>query len=196
MKDILKLGGILMLVTALAAAALALANHLTKDEIDKEERKAERISRSQALPDAAPFAIHPVKKDGKILYYKGYSKPDTTKLVGYAFIALGKGYSSVIKTMVGIDTTGKICGTKIISQKETPGLGTKIEEVKYGDKSEIPWFQKRLKGKMANELVVDKDGGKIESVSGATISSRAVTNSIREAIEKMLPIIRAEKNNQ
>lgn len=196
MKEILKLAGILMLVTAIAATALAFVNMKTKPLIEEQERLATAHSLVIALPIAARNAIHPVKKADETLYYKGYSPADTTKLVGYAFVAIGKGYSSDIKTMVGIDTTGKICGIKIISQKETPGLGTKIEEVTYGDSTLIPWFQKQFKDRVAKELAVDKDGGSIQSVTGATISSRTVANSIRKAIEEKLSRIRAEENNQ
>lgn len=192
MKEIFKLAGILMLVTAAAASALTLVNNLTKDKIEKQKRLAVKRSLVVALPIAARNAIHPVKKDNKILYYKGYAPEDTTKLIGYAFQASGKGYSSQIKTMVGIDTTGKICGIKIISQKETPGLGTKIEKID---------FQEQFKNKMAEELKkvvpkqrAEREGG-IGSITGATISSKAVTKSIRVAIDTTLALIRAEKDN-
>jgi len=191
MKEIFKLAGILMLVTAVASSALSIVNNLTKDEIEKQKRKAVKASLAVALPISARNAIHPIKKGDKILYYKGYAPEDTTRLNGYAFLAIGKGYSSKIKTMVGVDTTGKICGIKIISQKETPGLGTKIEKID---------FQEQFKNKIAEDLKVvpkqtaEREGG-IGSITGATISSKAVTKSIRIAIDTTLALIRAEKDN-
>ena len=85
--------------------------------------------------------------------------------------------------MVGVDTTGKIIGLKVIAQTETPGLGTKIEEVKYGEKS--PWFQDQFIKRTADGLAVDKDGGEIKSITGATISSRAVAVSIKNGLDTL-----------
>jgi electron transport complex protein RnfG len=85
--------------------------------------------------------------------------------------------------MIGVDTAGVIQGMKILSQAETPGLGAKITEVKYGDK--WPWFQHQFIGKKGDNLQVDKDGGEIKSVTGATISSRAVTKAVREGVLKL-----------
>jgi len=176
MKDMLKLGGILTLITVIAAVGLAAVYSITKPRIEEQERLALERALTIALPMADKRAIIPVKKDDQVLYYKGYASPDTSQLVGYAYVAYGPGYSSVIKTMVGVDTTGKILGMKVLSQVETPGLGTKIEEVKYGEKD--PWFQRQFIGKSAAKLAVDKDGGEIKSITGATISSRALTNSV------------------
>ena len=170
----------LTLVTMIAAVALAGVNLVTKPRIEEQKRLALERALTIALPQANKDAIVPVYKDDNVLYYKGYAKPDTNDLVGYAFVAFGKGYSSTIETMVGVDTTGKICGVKVLYQVETPGLGTKIEEIRHGQSK--PWFQQQFIRKDAKELVVDKDGGDIQSITGATISSRAVTKSIAQGM--------------
>ncbi|MBD3287261.1 RnfABCDGE type electron transport complex subunit G [candidate division KSB1 bacterium] len=182
MKEILKLGGILMLITAIAGGALSMVNSITKPKIELQKRLALERALLKALPTADSDAIIPVETNGQ-KYYKGYESPDTTGLVGYAFVAKGKGYSSEIETMVGIDTTGAITGTSILHQVETPGLGTKIEEVTYGE--EKPWFQQQFMDRTWEELKLDKDGGDINSITGATISSRAVTSSIREGLKEL-----------
>lgn len=182
MRDILKLGGILLLVTAIAGGALSMVNSITKPRIDLQKRLALERALTKALPTADKNAIVLVKEEDQI-YYKGFAFPDTTNLVGYAFVAKGKGYSSEIETMVGVDTIGNIAGTSILLQVETPGLGTKIEEIKYGETK--PWFQLQFIGKKWEGLAVDKDGGEINSITGATISSRAVTNSIAEGLQKL-----------
>ncbi len=181
MKEILKLGGILLLVTAIAGAALSMVNAITKPKIEEQKRKITRQALVAALPTADPSVIEPVKENDNIVYYIGYRSPDKTEIAGYAFVAKKSGYSSVIETMVGVDTTGKIIGLKVMEQKETPGLGTKIEEIRYGEDS--PWFQVQFLNRYADELAVKQDNGPIESITGATISSRAVTNSIKEGIE-------------
>jgi|YelNatPaOPRAMG01_1025707.scaffolds.fasta_scaffold00001_35 electron transport complex protein RnfG len=183
MKDVLRMAWILGVVTVLAAAVLGAVNHVAKPRIEEQRRLALEQALLSALPKADPRAIVPVYEGDEIVYYKGYAQPDTTGLVGYAFVARGAGYSSEIETLVGVDTTGQIIGLKILREVETPGLGTKIEEVRYGEKD--PWFQRQFIGKRARQLAVDKDGGEIVSVTGATISSRAVTNSIRKGLEEL-----------
>lgn len=181
MKEVGKLAGILLLVTAIASAALAMVNKITKPRIEEQKRLVIERALIAALPTADPKAIDKITENDEVLYYIGYTSPEKNKIAGYAFIAKKPGYSSEIETMVGVDTTGKIIGIKIMEQKETPGLGTKIEEIKYGEAK--PWFQIQFINRFADELAVDKDGGPIKSVTGATISSRAVTNSIKEGLE-------------
>ncbi len=187
MKEIIKFGGLLLLVTGVAAGLLAYVDSLTKPKIEEGKRAEQEAALSWVLPGARDGVIIPFCSEGETIYYLGYAHKDTTGLVGYAFLAKGTGYSSEIETMVGMDTSGVITGIKILSQKETPGLGSRIMEIKPGD--EEPWFQSQFKGKKADQVAVEKDGGEIGSITGATISSRAVTNSIREKalfLEKLI----------
>ena len=193
MKDLLKLPVILTIVTVVAAGALAYVFNTTKPKIEAEKRLVQEQALKQSLPKAAKGVIVPVKQGDKILYYKGYASPDTTDLVGYIVLSSAHGYSSTIEVMIGVDTTGVIQGMKILSQSETPGLGAKITEVKYGDK--WPWFQHQFIGKKGDNLQVDKDGGEIKSVTGATISSRAVTKAVREGVLKLEKLL-SKKSTQ
>jgi electron transport complex protein RnfG len=182
MKDMLKLGGILLLVTAIAGGVLAFVNQKTQPIIEKNAEDAKTRALTEALPIADSSAIVP-QEDGT---YIGYNDTLRQEIVGYVFQAEGKGYSSEIQTLVGIDTSGVIRGMKIISQVETPGLGTKIVEIKHGDKK--PWFQQQFIGKTASELTLTKDPqekDKIVAITGATISSRAVTLSVKNQLEKL-----------
>ncbi len=183
MKDIVKLGWILMLITALAAAGLAAVYSVTHPRILEQKKAATERALTIALPMAEKEAIEPAQNSTDLQYYRAYKSEEKDSLVGYAFVAKGQGYSSVIETMVGVDTTGVILGMKVMSQTETPGLGTKIEQVKYGE--ETPWFPRQFVGKEANSVAVDKDGGEIKSITGATISSRAVASSVSEGYKKL-----------
>lgn len=183
MKDIVKLGLILLLVTALAGAALSIVNNITKPRIEEQKRLVTALALTAALPDAANGVIEPDTTSKQFHFYRGYRDSSKQHLVGYAFLALENGYSSQIETMVGIDTTGRIVGIKILRQLETPGLGTKIEEIRHGET--MPYFQRQFLNQFADQIAVDKDGGTIESITGATISSRAVTNSIKNAFLKL-----------
>lgn len=183
MKDILRLGGILTLVTAIAATGLAAVYSVTKPLILEQKRLAVEKALTVALPLADKEYIEPVELDGKISFYKGYADSQKLNLIGFAYIAYGPAYSSTIETMVGVDTAGVILGMKVLSQTETPGLGTKIEEIKYGQES--PWFTDQFLTMAAQKLAVDKDGGEIQSITGATISSRALTKSVVSGYSKL-----------
>jgi len=189
MKDIIKLGSILMLITTIAATALAAVYSVTKPRIELKKVEALNAAKAVALPGVNLKAIDEVKNEEKVLYYTGYSDTSKSNLVGYAFLAYGKGYSSTIESIVGVDSSGHILGIQVLSQTETPGLGTKIEEIKYGDS--LTWVQNKFIGKLCKNLAVDKDGGEIQSITGATISSRAVTNSVTAGYEELLQYLNA-----
>jgi electron transport complex protein RnfG len=205
LPDIVKFGFILMITAAIAATALGGIYTAAKPRIDEQERLREENAQKAVLPQAAEGAYVPVDTDG-FEYFKGFSDKDETQLVGYTFIAEGKGYSSTIRTVVGVDLSGVVTGIKIIFQQETPGLGAKVEEVAStttlwsaiagafsgGEETEpedeiAPWFQEQFVGKTVKSLEVVKGEteDKIESLTGATISSVAVTQSVKEGIERL-----------
>ena len=111
MKEILKLGGILLLVTAIAGAALSMVNAITKPRIEEQKRLVTLRALQAALPTVDPKLIEPFSENDKISYYIGYNDTNKVEIEGYAFVAKGQGYSSIIETMVGIDTTGNIMGS-------------------------------------------------------------------------------------
>jgi electron transport complex protein RnfG len=198
MSNILKLGTILAIVTAVAAFLLAEIYSVTKPRIELQKQAKTQAALAFVLPNAdiiVPVNIKVPVKDGKgkvlyqreeIAYYTAHKGREETEQVGYAFKAFGNGYTSgaPIETIVGIDSSGKIVKIKIISQKETPGLGALCEESGVFDG--IKWSTEQFVGKKKENLKVDKDGGEIVSITGATITSRAITNSIRDKLEELL----------
>ena len=193
MRDILRFGIILMFVAAFSAGSLAIVYNATEERRKEVSGEEKREALLEVLPGAKLFES---ARKADILYYIGYESKNREKIVGLAFIAEGKGYSSTIETMVGITPDGEITGLKILSQKETPGLGARIEEVlssttlkdicrkreENGTPDEKPWFQKQFAGKKLEDLHTDK----METVTGATISSKAVIDSVREKINEVL----------
>ncbi len=125
----IKLSVVLAVITCCAALALGFVYKGTRPMIDEQARLAEEEARRVALPQAI-CGVMVMRENEGVEYYEGYRFPDTTGLVGYTVKASAKGYSSTIEAIVGVSPTGEIAGMKIISQQETPGLGTKIEEVK------------------------------------------------------------------
>ncbi len=191
MKEVIKFGGLLLLITGVAAGLLAYVDSLTKPKIEEQKRSKQEEALSWVLPQAKDGVIIPHSLKGKVCYYLGYAHKDTTHLVGYAFLAKGTGFSSDIETMVGVDTSGVITGIRVLSQKETPGLGSRIVEAKPGETE--PWFQRQFKGEKTGQVAVKEDGGEIISITGATISSRVVANSIKEGALHLKKLIEESK---
>lgn len=193
MKTILKFAFILFLVNLVAASVLAVTYNLTKSEIGRQESLIREEALKQVMPERIGDRIEPVKKDGVIKYWKVF-KGEGSKEQGYIYIAKKYGYSSVIETMVGIQKDGAITGVRVLSQNETPGLGAKIIEIvsnrtlskalkgifaKEKQPKEIlsPYFTEQFMNRNVKELELSKSG--IQAITGATISSRAVLDSIK-----------------
>lgn len=199
MTNIFRLSAILMIVTIVAGFVLAKIYMVTKPQIELQKMAKTEEALRIVMPDAKLIvAVErkvPVKDNrGNVLYeksvveyYRAYASEDTTQLIGIAFKALGNGYSSIIETMVGVEPFGKIGKIKIISQKETPGLGANC--VNGGPFDGKKWTTEQFVGKTLSDLKVDKDGGPIVSITGSTITSRAVTNSIREKLKILMPVL-------
>lgn len=109
-------------------------------------------------------------------------KKNDGKLCGYVVESYGKGYSSFIHSMIAVDSSLKVINLKILGHSETPGLGDEIES---------PNFQKQFYGKSTDNMQVVKTSGtdKIQAISGATISSRAVVNAQRDALEFLSKVL-------
>ena len=117
------------------------------------------------------------KKKDKVKYYEVYDKVDN--LIGYVLSLKAVGYSGDILLLVGFSLKGEIKGIKILEHQETPGLGANITK---------DWFQDQFRGKTLDDLKVVKqeDEKYILSVTGATISSEAVTDIIREKVKEFM----------
>lgn len=170
MKEVIRYGFILGLICILAGGSLAIVNAVTKPIIILRRKAEEEASLRKVMPGAQNFEA--VKSGEEIIYYKLRDKEG--KFIGVAFKARGKGYSSVIETMVGMKRDGTIPAIKILSQNETPGLGNNIGETS---------FMARFSGKNTQDL------SGVQAITGATISSRAVINSVikkAQEIEKLI----------
>ncbi len=166
MKYFFKLGFVLLVITVIASGVLAYINSITKPIIEENQRKAKEEARMEVLPEAATFDSISYLNEETV--YIG--KNEEGNIVGYTFVASLYGYSSDVKTMVGVTPDLKVNRIKIIEQKETPGLGANCEK---------PEFQQQFENKNKSEMTVDKDGGNIISITGATITTRTLAQSIK-----------------
>jgi len=171
MKEMVRYGLVLAIICIVAAGLLAGVNSLTKDKILQQAQAEEEASLKEVMPTGASFEA--IKSGSEILYYKAYDK--SKKYTGIAFKASGKGYSSIIETMVGMLKDGTITAIKVLSQNETPGLGARVTALD---------FTGQFKDK--------KDLNEVEAITGATISSKAVIDSVEKKAEEIKLLIKNE----
>ncbi|MDD5060577.1 MAG: RnfABCDGE type electron transport complex subunit G [Candidatus Omnitrophica bacterium] len=176
MKEMMRYGFILALICVAAAGLLATVNSFTRSKIIEQLQQEERAALKEVMPNAVKFNEVRNDKGEEVLYYKAFDNQD--KLIGFVFKAGSKGYSSVIETLAGILLDDRISAIKVISQNETPGLGVRITEKKFTDQF-----------KSKNSL--DLSG--VETIAGATISSRAVINSVKKKSQEIKELIKNGK---
>lgn len=171
MKEMFKYGLILMVVCVIAAALLSYTYSKTKPVIDKQVQLAAEKTKKEVLPGVVSFKE--MTKNGHTFYLGFDEKGDK---IGTVIKVATKGYSGTIEIMVGVNNGGTVTGVEILTQTETPGLGAKIQDREFTD---------QFSNKKAPEIVLEKDSpqGKIDAITAATISSRAVTNEVKKAVE-------------
>ncbi len=176
MKLELKMIVVLFSVSVASAALLSYVYTSTKPVIEKNNLKKEKEALQFISPDADTFIKVELEKD--TFFYCCTHKEDT---IGLIFQIAPHGYGGPIKIMVGLKKDTTISRIRIAGPaeglKETPGLGMNITE-----KS----FQEQFSGKKEKEIFLKKDkkAGTIDAITAATISSRAVTNGIREGVKR------------
>ena len=182
-KDMFKLGLNLLIISAVAALLLALTNSVTASTKAQRNEQANAEARKLVLESAQDFEqVKDVKTDNSkgVEVSEIYEAKDASgNTVGYTLKVLPSGYGGTIELMVGIDSAkGQVSGINVVSNSETAGLGAKSTD---------PEFSDQYKGKPLEELSVLKNGTpgdtEIKAISGATITSTAVTNGVDAAIE-------------
>lgn len=197
------------LICLVAAAALAYTFAKTRVPIEQ-SRRAELVKALEfVLPAKTKIEEKPVAG------VTGDKLTDEQKIfvavdesgapAGYAAIGSAQGYSSSIVVMVGMDLQGQIYAIRILSQSETPGLGERTREVpptkslwaalgglfeesKPAAGPVEPPFQVQFRGKTMEQLELAKlpsSKDRIVQLTGATITSQAVVNAVRDAVAKV-----------
>lgn len=161
MKELVKLVLPMILVVFIASLLLSFTYGLTKPIIDEREKVRTENMLKELFPELDSYSEI---ENGYLIMVDGEE-------VGKAIISSAYGYSSEIKLLVG-KTDDKIAGIRIIYQEETPGLGARITE---------PEFYKQFDDKEVGEIKLTKDGGEIDAVTSATISSSAVVEAVNNA---------------
>ncbi len=216
MTDIIKLTVVLTVTGVAAAVLIAFTNSKTEAKIRDQAIQAQ----TSALENIMPPGVTITEMNGAAekglppQYWTGINGTDTS----YAFKAGSFGYSSTIYFLVCVSSDGKIQGMSILEQNETPGLGTRVQEVisnKYlwnglfaKKEASSPWFTDQFKGvNIFKPVTIEKSYGEwhkvdensrkkllesnaVTAITGATVSTRAVVSGIESQAKKYLNAIK------
>ena len=170
---IFRLALTLFLISAVTAGLLAGVNAVTAPIIDELNAQKQIDAMAAVVPDAdTAVKMDYVDPSGQIL---AVYKTDTAYAVQ---VAAPGGFGGTLEMMVGVDLAGNVLGVSIINHSETAGLGAVAAE----NTSKGNAFRGQFNGSSGSVAVV-KDGGTIDAITGATITSRAVCNGVNAALE-------------
>lgn len=183
MREIIKLGLILLLITSISAVVLGLTNSVTEEKIEDAENLVSEEARKAVLPGAEKFVkeesteINKIVKDNSDILevYRGMNNKD--ELLGYAIKTSSSGYGGDVEVITGISNDGIITGMNVVSHQETPGLGANATGEEFQNQfKEMP---------IEKDIIVVKsepqNEDEVQSLTGATITSDAVVKGVNSA---------------
>lgn len=185
-KDILKVTLNLVIVYLIGGFILAFVYANASPRVFKNNEETEKKALKELVPDAdtnekRDWTIH----DKHAKYFIMKKGVDT---IGYVIQSYGKGYSSYINTFIATDKDFVVQKINILGHGETPGLGDEIE---------TDWFKNQFKGKSIEHLKVIKGDTKedIQAISGATISTRAVSeDAVKNGVAFLIKTVKEGGN--
>ena len=185
MKEMLKNAGILLAITVIAGFILGAVYQITKGPIAEAEAAAAMEAYKEVFADAVDFSEVEVQAD--VLVAGGVTGSDINKVfeakgadgsvLGYVMVVTNhEGYAGDIQFTLGVKMDGTVNGISILAISETPGLGMEAESV----------LKPQYAGKNVAEFTVTKTGAttdeQIDAISGATITSNAVTGGVNAGL--------------
>lgn len=186
-REIISVSFRLFIITAVTTLCLALVNSMTAGVIKANAEKAQHEAQKEVLPAALEFKKTEASEKNIPEGTKNGVRIESLNVgiangngVGYiATMISNAGYGGDIKVMVGIDSDGSVTKVKILQSSETAGLGQNASK---------PEFINQFNGKSGSLSVVknkaaDGESGEIAAISGATVTSRAVTSCVNAALE-------------
>lgn len=188
MKEMMKNTGILLAITIVAGLLLGLVYQITKEPIANQEAKAKQEACQEVFEDAASFeAVELVAVDEAAWSEAGYgqesiddvmaAKDAAGELLGYVLtITTKEGYGGDIQFTIGVRMDGTLNGMSLLAISETAGLGMRAEEV----------LKPQFTNKQVEKFEYTKSGAtsdnQIDAISGATITTNAVTNGVNAGL--------------
>ena len=177
MKEMISMVVVLTLLSVFSGGSLSYLRDITKDRIEKQQLKF--VKGPAVMSVLSNTSNNPVESYFKL---NAGTKEERTIFVGMvdgkpkyvAFEGSGKGFGGSMGLMLGVDIeTDQIAGVGITTHSETPGLGSRAKT--------DPEFTNQFKGKAISETFkVKTDGGQIDALSGATVTSRGVAEGVTQ----------------
>ena len=167
----------LFVICVVSGGVLGLVYNATKDPIAAAEKAKKTEAIKNVLPEFQELKDMNVKstlEDAELPFHLAYDKDGN--FIGAAVETFtNKGFSGNISLMVGILADGTVNNISVLQHAETPGLGSKMSE---------PSFKDQFNNKHADSFNfnVTKDGGNVDAITAATISSRAFCDAVNRAI--------------
>ena len=179
---VLRLTVTLLIIAAVVAAALAVVNQITAPVIQKAKEEKTRNAIMTVLPGVHEVQEIPFTDNTGMVtkvYRANMSHPEDGVIrFSYAVEVTPSGFDGEITLMVGVDQEGKVLGISVISHTETAGLGA----VAGANTAAGEAFRQQFIGQ-SGHVQVKKDGGVIDAITGATVTSRAICSGINAALD-------------
>ncbi|WDV44700.1 RnfABCDGE type electron transport complex subunit G [Clostridiaceae bacterium M8S5] len=177
MRETIKLGVILLIITSVAAVVLGFTNDLTKGKIEEVEAAISEEARREVLPADKFEQLQLSVDDARILsVYKGLSS--SGEVVGYAIATSTNGYSPNLEMITGISIEGKVTGIKVTKHQETPGLGANAENKEFTNK----FIDKSIDEEIVVVKTAPQNPNEVQALTGATMTSNGVRDGVNLAI--------------
>lgn len=178
MRQILKLSLILFIITAVSAALLGVTNDVTKVVIQEKAMEANIVYMKEILSDADDFKVVESPAVTNVdSVEEAYEALKSGNTIGYVIKTITSGYGGDITLLTGINNDGTIAGIKVASHSETAGVGSKITEEDFASQFVGKSTTNQLKAAKG-----ESGDDTIESITGATVSSKAATDGVNAAI--------------
>lgn len=174
----------LTLVCLICSAVLGVAYAVTLEPV----RAAQVAKTNKAIAKVLPEFSGDVTEQSVTFEGVEYTYYKTSS--GYAIISVTNGFGGALSVMVGITSDGKVYNTSVISHSETPGLGAKCQS----DEGFLSQF--RGLDPASARLAVTKDGGDIDAITASTITSRAYTLAVANAVKVYGSLTNGGKDNE
>lgn len=173
-NEMVRLCVVLFLITLISATLLGFINSVTDPQIKLNKEKTRGEAMAMLIPDSEFELVEEevVSDTGAPTLRNVYKAVKDGETVGYCMEAFPSGFGGELTVVVGVLADGTIAGAQVTSMAETPGLGAK---------SQSDWINQYAGMAADGSLAVTKDGGTVVPITGATITSRAVTLGINTA---------------
>ena len=164
-----RITGILLAICVVVALMLGVVNHITAPIIQRMQDERTNAAMAQVL-EAGRYDPVDIVYDNVAALYGAY---DGSQQIGYVVEVLSSGFGGAMRLVVGVDMNGAVTGVAVTKQAETKNIGTKVVN--------DPAVLERFVG-MSGVITVNSGENRFDGVSGATVSSKAVTAGVNTAL--------------